>query len=361
MRLLCKIGKYAFVGFLALFLVVFLGMELYRYTVVAAAIKENRIDSPDGIESLERVTLNGVDQWIYLRGEHKNKPVLLFLHGGPGSPEMPLATKHYQGRLEREFVVVHWDQRGAGKSYSSLDPSQMTLDDYVEDTVELTNLLRNRFQKEKIYLVGHSWGSVLGMTVVSRHPELFHAYIGIGQVASMDEGEKLSYRFTLETAKERGDLDAVADLERIGEPPYDGLTSVGVQRNYLNRYGGVIYGETDPMRILGAAYFRFPHYSTLDLFYRVPVGSYQSLTALWPWLQKKDLFRDVPEVRVPVYFITGRHDHTVTASLTEKYFHRLKAPKKKLIWFERSAHSPNFEEPDRFYEVMTKEVLVGNR
>ncbi len=362
MKKTLKIIKYFVIILLFLMIILLSGIEIYRSVVQSNEKEANRIVSSQGIDSLESISLGGLRQWIYIRGENKAKPVLLFLHGGPGSSEMAMASKRYQGRLEKEFVIVHWDQRGAGKTYSiDQDISQFTLDDYITDTVELTNILRNRFNKNKIYLAGHSWGSILGISTVAQNPELYHAYIGIGQVSNFDKSEKISYRNVLETAKKRGDAEAIKELEGVGEPPYSKLSDVGVERKYVNKYGGMIYGESEPMKIIAKDYFSFPHYSTLDLMYRLPVGSYNSLSGLWPWLQKKDMFIDVPAVKIPVYFMLGRHDNTVPSSLSEKYFNALKAPRKRLIWFENSSHAPNYEESDKFHKVMTEEVLADVR
>jgi pimeloyl-ACP methyl ester carboxylesterase len=360
MRRAIRILKYILAGVALLLLVALLAGYTIRTVYQAQAADQNRIQSPNGIESLEQVTLGGIAQWIYIRSDDRDKPVLLFLHGGPGSPEMPFATKRFQGKLEQEFVVVHWDQRGAGKSYSSgLAIDSFTLDDYVADTVELTQLLLRRFHKQKLYLVGHSWGSALGMVTISRHPQYYHAYVGIGQVSNMDLSEKLSYRFALEEARKRGETEKVARLERMGEPPFQKFVDVGFERSLVNEYGGGIHNESSPMLLLADAYFKFPGYTTLDFVYRFPVGSFRTLVSAWPWVQKLDLFTAVPQVKVPVYFCSGRHDQTVPAQLSYRYFQSIKAPQKKFFWFEHSAHSPNFEEAEKFYRILTEQVLAG--
>ena len=360
MKRTIKAIKYVLVGTTIFLVTVFVILESVRYFFQRESRQINWIESANGIDSMELVRLGGMDQWIYIRSEDKNKPILLFLHGGPGSPEMPMAVKQFQGKLEKEFVIVHWDQRGAGKSYSSdQNVDRFTMDDYVFDTVVLTQLLLKRFGKQKLYLVGHSWGSALGLTVISRFPQYYHAYIGIGQVTNMMRGEKLSYRFVLEESRRRGEMEIAAKLESMGEPPYANFSDLGYERGLVNRYGGGIHKETNPMLMIARFYFSFPGYNTIDILYRFPTGAFRSLNGLWPWIQNVDLFKEVPQVAIPVYFCTGRYDNTVPSSLTYEYFLHLKAPKKKFIWFEESAHSPNFEEADKFYRVMMEDVLQG--
>ncbi len=193
-----------------------LGVRRSTQKRIAEAIK---IAVPPGIDSLERVTLGGVDQWILIRGHDASDEVLLFIHGGPGLLNMPLC--HPNADLEKRFVVVQWDQRGAGKSYStSALPEAMKIDQFVSDARALTQLLIERFDKDKIYLLGHSWGSVVGAKTAARYPELFNAYIGVSQVTNVLETQKLLYERTLETAKSVNNASAVADLEAIGAHPF---------------------------------------------------------------------------------------------------------------------------------------------
>jgi pimeloyl-ACP methyl ester carboxylesterase len=176
---------------------------------------------PGSIALLEQVTLNGVAQWVLMRGEGQKKPVLLVLHGGLGTAEMLLFRKFLQA-LEKNFVVVNWGQLGAGKSYSvHIPPRLMNVEQFVANTIELTILLRQRFKQDKIYLMGHSRGSILGIKSIQRHPELFAAYIGVGQFVNFVEGECISYKYALNTAREKNITEAIRELEAIGPPPYE--------------------------------------------------------------------------------------------------------------------------------------------
>ena len=178
---------------------------------VAAATK---ITQPQGIDSLESVRLGGVDQWIQIRGHDRSKPILLFLHGGPGFPQMPFS--HLNAELEKDFVVVQWDQRGAGKSYSwSIPDDSMRVAQFVSDTRELAQILLQRFNAPKCYLVAHSWGSLIGALTVAQSPELFHAYVSIGQLAGLPETQQVRYQFALESAQKENNQKAVTELNRI--------------------------------------------------------------------------------------------------------------------------------------------------
>ena len=173
-----------------------------------------------GIASLEQVTLGGDPQWISIRGWDMRSPIILFLHGGPGSPEIPL-TRYYLCDLEQHFVFVNWDQRGAGKSYPAGKPEKMSIDRFVEDTRELTEYLEKRFHQKKIYVLGHSWGTLLGVLTVTRYPDLYYAYGGIGQYVEGEANERLAYSYTMakarETGKFRGPGGARRDL-RLSPP-----------------------------------------------------------------------------------------------------------------------------------------------
>ena len=313
---------------------------------------------PGSIASLEKVTLGGAVQWLLIRGEDATKPVILFVHGGPGAAEMAVLRVSTR-ELERHFVVVVWDQRGAGKSYGPIEPKAANIRQFVADTRELSELLRRRFHQAKIYLAGHSWGSALGVLTVKQHPELFHAYIGIGQVVDMKENERLSYEWTLTQAEQAGDSSAVATLREIGAPPYSGdwLAATITQRRLLGKYHGEAHGSSNgalPLFIAGL--WNASEYTLPDKinFFR---GAIASMRLLWPELLTVNLFEQAPRLEVPVYLMTGRHDYETPHPLAERYVEVLQAPHKELVWFEDSAHFPNLEETAKFDRVLIEQVL----
>jgi len=329
---------------------------LYRSYAQWRIAAGTRITAPGGIESLESVELGGVRQWIYLRSEDRNNPVLLSLHGGPGSPELPLA-RDFGLRLEEHFVVVHWDQRASGKSAGEeVPPGSLTIEGFVADTLELIDFLRARFEEERIYLLGHSWGSILGTLVARDHPERLHAYVGMGQVVNMRSNEQLSYEFALRRAREMGDEVAIRELSRL-RPPYEAdVSELFVQRRWLDRFGGVVHdGSMLPFILRGAL---SPEYSLLDVLTVLPSLLRGDLVkAMYAEMLEVNFLEQARRLEVPVYFLTGRYDYDTPFELVEQYFEVLEAPRKEIIWFERSAHAPNLEEPERFQEVLISRVL----
>lgn len=311
---------------------------------------------PASVARMEYVELGGLKQWICVRGESVDKPLLLILHGGPGDAEV-LAFRRYNAGLEKDFIVVNWDQRGAGKSFSpSMSADTMTVEQMVSDAHELVGYLRKNFAKEKIYLLGHSWGTMLGALLASRYPDDFLAYIGMGQIGNWADQEKLCYEFTFSEAKRRGDRKAIALHERIGAPVnglYRDYMDVLVQRPYLKKYGGFLYGKSSPMEMYFGSYFRTTEYRDVNLFYYFKAGPF-SVRAMWPQLAKVDLSRDAPQFGMPVFLFLGRHDKNCTPSLAEAWLSGIAAPRKEILWFEASGHCPSFEEPEKFMAALAR-------
>ncbi len=298
------------------------------------------IHEPHSIASLERIRIGGVDQYILIRGNDASLPVLLFLHGGPGMPAMYLAHA-FQHELEKEFVVVQWDRRAAGKSYCEDIIGTLTTEQLVADTVELTNALRARFHQNKIYLVGHSWGTYLGMLVIARHPELYHAYVGIGQLARSSPIAGLQDEYIRQSAIRMGDQEAIKELDEKG---------ASVRETLLFKFGGEIHKAKSfmPLLLTGLA---APEYSLRDAR-NIPKGvSLYSRNFIYNSISG-ELMDVVTQVSVPVYFFTGRYDYTDPFTLTEQYFAKINAPEKHIVWFEESAHFPFYEEPAAFAQQM---------
>lgn len=317
-----------------------------------------RGDPAKAIAVLEKLRIGGSDQWILERSENTDNPVILFLHGGPGTSQLTLNRRNTKD-LEKSFIVVNWDQRGAGKSYGAIhDSSRMNIDQFVEDTKELTLYLLKKFGKERIVLAGHSWGSVIGVMAASKYPELYHGYIGYGQVANMAEGESASYRWTLKQAVEKNNKRAIAKLERMGPPPYQGdwQAKTVTERMYVGRFGGEVHGSrigAFGLVVRNVVFSR--EYGFMD---RINVfrGIFGSMKLLWPELLTVDLFKSVPEFKIPVRMMEGRFDHEVPSEIAERYFEAIRAPSKELIWFEKSAHMINSEETEEFNRILVDRI-----
>lgn len=363
MNNLGKPKKWRVLMIIVILLIALIGiMMLLTYPRTPAITYSQGKTIPNSAAKLERIKIGGVDQWILMRGTNTENPILLFLHGGPGFSEMGL-FRHFNAELEKHFVVVNWDQRGAGKSYSKkLANEPITIEQFVSDTHEVVEYLKNKFGKDRIYLVGHSWGSLLGMLMINRYPESFYAYVGTGQVANMPEGEKISYLFTLDTARKLNNQKSIKELEEIGCPVNgiykSGLSGTNIQRKWLMKFGGIVYGKSNPGDIIMKIMIT-KEYSLLDRINFMKAMNMPSINKMVEdEFLRVNLCEQVPEVNVPIYFFLGRHDNQIPAVVAERYFNTITAPKKKLIWFDQSAHSPCFKEADKFNTLMIEKVLA---
>jgi len=317
---------------------------------------------PGSIATLEKVRLGGVDQSLIIRGQNVNKPVLLFLSGGPGASEAARVLRFNQ-ELEKHFVVVIWEQRGCGKSYPSLNPkSNLTLEQYSSDIIELSEMLRTRFDEKKIYLVGHSWGSIIGTRAVQERSDLFHAYIGTAQMVDVQETDQIIYNMVLDHSRKIGDKAFVQTLEAQGQPPYYGGSPI---RPYATLFGRE-YAIYEAPNIKNEEYRRDgdilmlmlkqPEYGWLDRVYYL-LGLMNTFNVVYPQLQDIDFRLDATHLDLPVYLMLGRHDMNNPYQIPEEYFNLLEAPSKQLYFFEDSGHGMIWEEADLFHSLMISTVL----
>ena len=310
------------------------------------------IESERAIAALERVSLGGFEQTILLRGHDREKPVLLYLHGGPGFGQLPIAPG-YSAELERHFVVVHWDQRGAGASCEGADFADVTREQIIADTIELSAQLARRFGRPRIFLLGHSWGSVVGALAAQQRPDLFDAYIGLGQVVDGHRNEELSYQFVLDEARRRGDAEALTELEAI-HPPYPTFEQLGVQRRWLNVYRGSLYATERAREALPAALFGREY--TLATRLRFFGCFRRSIERLWDGLDGFDAIAQIPRLELPVYFLTGRHDWNTPFALVEEWAAQLRAPHVEIVWFDEAGHVPPLEVPEEFQRALIEKL-----
>lgn len=313
-----------------------------------AFIDANGNELPNSIASVERWQINDTEQSVILRGRDRSQPILIWLHGGPGSSETAV-LRHFNSPLEDHFVVAYWDQRYAGQSLDPFAPipHDLTINQYVDDLGVLVNLLRARFQKDKVILLAHSWGTVIGTLYAERNPGKVAAYIGVGQVTNTPENESLSYNFALREARTRQDTEAITRLESIGPPPRS-IGSIFTPRDLLARYGGSFHADIGMTQLVLIG-MRAPESNWRDMAAFLYASDYSSQMATGEFAQLA-LDTSHTTFHVPMYFASGRYDHQSEASLAYRYFERIVAPKKEFTWFEHSAHSPNFEEAARFNE-----------
>ena len=308
------------------------------------------------------VNINGVEQGMFIRGKDRTKPVLLFLHGGPGMPEFAI-SQNYPTVLEDYFVVCWWEQRGSGLSFNTdIPPNTLNEEQLVADTLAVTNYLRSRFGQDKIYLMAHSGGTFFGIQAAAEAPELYHAYIGVAQMSQQLNSEKLAYKYMIEQFKASGNSAMVAKLENIPLPEMHIMpASYRALRDEAMHSLGI--GTTHKMKSVVSGIF-MP--IMLSPVYRLGEkiniwrGKWSAAsTRMWNDILAADITAKAPKLNIPVYFMSGIYDYTVSYALAKDYFEKLQAPKKGFYSFERSAHSPLFEEPEKMGQILQQDVLMG--
>lgn len=314
------------------------------------------------IAELATVRLGGSDQTVMIRAASPDKPVLLYLSGGPGQSDLALARAMSSGWVQ-DFVFVDLDQRGNGKSYAAIDPvSSLTVDRGVADVIELTEYLRERFGEQKVYLMGESWGTILGVLAVQRRPDLYYAWIGSGQMVDVVETDRRVYQDLLAYADRSGDTSLAAKLHEVGEPPYRDIPWANANlltwyeylyRPYTPSEGYLTRGEAsglDPFGVLGSEYTFIEKTNVLR-------GLIDTFALLYPQLYDVDLRQSVPRLEVPVYQLDGAAELEGRRSPALEWFAQLDAPSKQLITFENAAHAVAFEQADEVQRLLNETIV----
>ena len=342
-----------------LFLLFFTGLLAYRVYLE----RTTRIQTPNGKSSLEEITLGDVKQWIFIRGTDQKNPVLLFLHGGPGAPLVGMpSSRIFDAKLIKHFTVVHWDQRGAGKSYDRDIPvNSMTLDRFVEDCNELIDYLRNKFHTQKVFLVAHSGGTIIGIKTAYKYPEKIHAYVGVAQVIDEYEGQKVAYDFLVEEAEKSGDVRRINAIKAIGPPPYESPKKFLKMEGHIGNYGGFMHNKRARTQMLIAvmSFLTSPEYSLSEGIRTFRnIGFDFTINAMWEELKNVNLTKEIQSIKVPIYFFEGKYDMATPTVVVENFYDNLDAEKgKKLIIFENSGHMPMLEEKEKYQELLINLVL----
>jgi pimeloyl-ACP methyl ester carboxylesterase len=312
------------------------------------------------------VNINGVKQGMFIRGKNVDNPVLLFVHGGPGMPEYFL-TEKYKTDLEKHFTVCYWEQRGAGLSYSSeLSASDITVSQLVSDTSGVAKYLRDRFEKNKIYLLCHSWGTFIGIQSAAANPELYYAYIGMGQVTDTVKSEKLAYDYMIKQFTAEGNNKMVNNLKK-----YDILRDKSDVNLYMSSSlrDGAMHklgiGTMHNMKsVVSGVFLPVMDCSTYTASEKINIWRAKAFLNKSTNLRQEMLDTDIPskvtELKVPTYFISGIYDYTVNYKLSKEYLNEVKAPIKGFYTLKNSAHSPLFEEPEHFMNIIINDVLPGS-
>ena len=316
----------------------------------AAVADLQRIVAPGGVQDAYKTRIGGIDQWLNVRGQDRADPMILFVHGGPASPITPTMWQ-FQRPIEEFFVVANYDQRGAGKTYGETDPALVAgtihIARYVDDLIEIAEHLRQRYDKRKLVLMAHSWGTIPALAAARKRPDLFYAYVGIGQVINTRENERISFEYALAEARTRGDKTALRELEALA--PYPGKQPITRERIVAARKWPQHFGGLSAYRSTSTYFFNgpllSPDYDATQRGY-IDAGSMLTLGRLLPEFVAVD-YSAVKTFPIPVVMFLGRHDYTTPTAPTEAWLAQLTAPSKRAIWFERSAHMAPWEEPGK--------------
>jgi len=324
---------------------------------------------PDGkalagsVTALQKVSVGGHDEWLMIHGYNAKNPVLLYLSGGPGQSDIAFARGLYDN-LSKVVTFVAFDQRGTGKSYASLDPTTLTLDRAVADVTEVTNYLRQRFQQQKIYVIGESWGTVLGVLAVQRHPELYYAYLGSGQMVDLLETDTRINHDVLAAAEKSGDSALAAKVKSLGAPPYkDPMAYAYMMQQYPlieTSYESPAAFEAMASKV-PAGMSPFPgilgsEYNLMDKIGDVR-GLIDMFATMYPQLQGIDFRKTATNLQVPIYLLEGKHELAGRLDLAVEWYGQLQAPTKQLYMFEDAGHSVMMEELQPLQSMMTDTVL----
>ncbi len=280
------------------------------------------------INRSEAVEIGGIRQWVKFQGEDDHAPVLLFLHGGPGNSVISYADR-FTTELQKQFVVVHWDQRESGQTaVLNKSPQPLSVSLFINDAIELINFLRARFAQDKIYLIGHSWGGYLGLRVAIEKPELLHAYFAMSPMINQLESERLSFQALLDKAVRENNNEALTELNSV-EVPFRNAEQLFYHRKWLS----MLMKSTMPTR------------SKVDQW----AGTWLTL---FNEASKTNFADFAPELHCPVYFLIGSNDFQTHYSLAESYYEKVLCKEKKLYWFTDSAHNPHLTETAKFQKIV---------
>ena len=355
-----------------IFLLIFIGIVLLTVSVfiIGAMISVRKVNTPqftdicgniipNSIAKFQRIRLGNNDQAVLIRGRNIENPVILFLHSGPGISETGM-FRNINPQLEDYYTMVFLDQRGGGKSYSIFNNQKdFTTEQLVEDIHELTLYLKKSLNKDKIIIMGHSFGAPFGLLAAYRFPEDYSLYIGIGQPVCPSECDKRSYAHLIRIAEEDNNTKAQNELQKVNNY-WDTKdkkvfnSGMGVLKKWVGYYGGQFYGAKEPASFIlkNSLCDEFTLFDWLPYF----AGMSYCLSASGDIMINTDLRKMAIEFEIPIIIMEGRHDINTYPTLVEEYFNMIKAPTKQIFWFNNSAHFPHFEEKDLFQEIMINKI-----
>jgi pimeloyl-ACP methyl ester carboxylesterase len=349
-----KTGLLSLLGLLLILIVCAISYRAIRQHQNSVALA---IHTPNGIDEAMFVPIGGINQWITIRGTNRDNPVVLFVHGGPGTPTN-LLDFSMTPAWTPTFTLVQWDQRGAGKTFGSggTTAADMTIDRMAQDGIELTQFLREHLHKDKIIIVGHSWGTIVGIHMVKARPDLFYAYVGAAQAVNFQENEAVNYARVLDKAKALGDTKAVAELQASGPPPYPAMKALTTQRIWAQAYEHAdSYVATEQALSLYA-----PSYSLLDLYHAIQSIRFTLDTFIGPTMSgpatKVDLKALGPDFAIPIFVFAGPDDYITSPALAKAYVDTINAPQKEFVILPAGGHFAVFTHTEDFLKEMNSRV-----
>ncbi|MEW9053037.1 MAG: alpha/beta hydrolase [Neobacillus sp.] len=358
MKVLVRIGLYFVIVLISIILLLLLLREFKQYQINREA---NKVIEDGGISEVRELTIGGISQYILIDGQRKENPFIIFLHGGPGQPfPFGVSSRNQFPALTEKFNAVYYDQRGSGRSYHNhVDMKTMNVEQFIADANEVIDFVREEYKQDKVYLVGMSWGSILGLHLADRYPDKFYGYIGLDQIVNIKEGQTLGTQWLKEIAKD--DKAVQARIKSFGKPPYyeeiESKYSDLVMKNNGFNYKDETTKGANLIKLAGRSLVS-PDYSLKDIYASFVSGATFSLKESKE-LQKEIIDTDLNELttfKVPVTIVQGKHDKVANFDLAKAYFERIEAPKKKFITLENSAHMPNEED----FEVLIQTIRQLN-
>jgi len=342
-----------------IYLILTLVLALKKQNTLLAnnnTISDIEIEKQEGKKIKEKtfVEINGFKQGMFITGEDSTKPVLLFIHGGPGMPEYAISRKYPQ-ILEKHFTVCWWEQRGAGMSFNSkISKEDLSFEYLIKDIATVSKYLKKRFNQEKIYLMAHSGGTFIGIQAASQYPELFEAYFAIAQISNQLESEKIAFNFMTNEYKKMGNKKMLRKLSKYSLDDLNNPAYYVMRDKPMHELG---VGTTREMKsVIKGVFIPVMTNSDYTLRERINIWRGKSFTTkkvgLWDELVNTDLTNTITKIEIPIYFFHGVYDYTVSYKLALKYFEQIEAPLKEFFSFENSAHSPIFEESEKFEKII---------
>jgi pimeloyl-ACP methyl ester carboxylesterase len=354
MNILKRIGIYVVIALLSIIVILLLLREIKQYQI----LKESKeVIQKGGISEIRELTIGGITQTILIDGQKKENPFMIFLHGGPGQPfPFGVSSRNQFPSMTEKMNAVYYDQRGSGISYhKNIDMETMNVEQFISDVYDVIQFVREEYKQDKVYLVGLSWGSIIGLELAHRYPDMFYGYIGIDQIVNIKEGQILGKQWLEELAKEDNEL--LEKIKSLGEPPYYDQKE-SQYSDFVHQFGGFNYTDektkgANLLKLAGRSLVS-PDYRLKDIYSSFFSGATFSLIESKE-LQKEIIqtnFNKLTQLKIPIYIIQGKHDKVANYELAQNYFNQLQAPDKKFITLENSAHMANEEDFEIIIETL---------